>query len=250
MKIAIVTGGSRGLGKSTALALASRGTDVILTYIKNKTEADKVVAEIGKLGRKAVALQLDVGVTKSFSDFAGQVKNTLKSSFGADKFDILINNAGQGIYAPFMETTEEQFDELVNVHFKGMYFLTQKLVPLMKDGGHVVNLSSGLSRFSLPGYAAYGSMKGAIDTMTRYMARELGPRKITVNAVAPGAIETDFGGGVVRDTPELNKMIASQTPLGRVGVADDIGPMIASLVTEDNRWVTGQRIEVSGGINI
>ncbi len=250
MKIALITGGSRGLGKNTALAFAKKGVDVIVTYVRNKGEADEVVAEVKKLGRKAAALQLDVGNTKTFATFTNEVKSVLKSTWNRDNFDFLVNNAGHGVHAAFADTTEEQFDGLVNVHFKGPFFLTQKLLPLIANGGRVVNLSSGLSRFSFPGYSAYASMKGAIDTLTRYMARELGPRGITVNAVAPGAIETDFGGGVVRDNAELNKMIASQTPLGRVGVADDIGPMIAALMSEDQRWVNGQRIEVAGGINI
>jgi NAD(P)-dependent dehydrogenase (short-subunit alcohol dehydrogenase family) len=249
-KIAIVTGASRGLGRNTALHLAKKGVDVVLTYRSQQAEAAAVVAEIEALGGQAVALQLDVGKSAGFAAFADQVKATLREVWQRDSFDFLVNNAGIGIYASFAETTEEQFDELVNIHLKGTFFLTQKLLPLIADGGRVVNLSSGLARFSLPGYAAYGAMKGAIDTLTRYMALELGPRRIAVNSVAPGAIETDFGGGVVRDNAQLNAAIAAQTPLGRVGLPDDIGGAIAALLSEDNRWINAQRIEVSGGIHL
>jgi NAD(P)-dependent dehydrogenase (short-subunit alcohol dehydrogenase family) len=247
-KIALVTGGSRGLGKSTVLNLASKGVDCIFTYLKQEDEANRVTAEVEKLGRKAVALQLDAGNVSVFPDFTGRVKETLQSRWQVKSFDFLVNNAGIGIHAPFTETIEDQFDLLMNLNFKGVFFLTQTLLPLISDGGRIVNISSGLARFSLPGYAAYASMKGAIEVLTRYLANELGPRKITVNSVAPGAIATDFGGGAVRDNEQLNKMIASQTALGRVGQPDDIGGMIASLLSEDNRWINGQRIEVSGGI--
>jgi NAD(P)-dependent dehydrogenase (short-subunit alcohol dehydrogenase family) len=248
MKIALVTGGSRGLGKSISLNLASRGNDVILTYKSRKAEADEVVARIEKMGRKGVALSLDVSDHKTFNAFAEKVKATLTENWQRSDFDFLVNNAGIGINVPFMETTEEQFDQLVNIHFKGTFFLTQKLLPFMKDGGRIVNISSGLARFSLPGYSAYGAMKGAVEVLTRYMAKELGERKIGVNTVAPGAIETDFGGGVIRDNADLNLMIASQTALGRVGLPDDIGGAVASLLSDDSRWINGQRIEVSGGI--
>jgi NAD(P)-dependent dehydrogenase (short-subunit alcohol dehydrogenase family) len=248
MKIALVTGGSRGLGKSISLHLAGKGHDVILTYKSNLTEAQDTVAQIEKLGRKAVALPLDVSVPKSFEAFSAQVKKVLTEKWQQNEFDFLVNNAGVGVNAPFMETTEEQFDLLMNVHFKGTFFLTQKLLPVMKDGGRIVNITSGLARFSLPGYAAYGAMKGAVEVLTRYLAKELGPRRITVNVVAPGAIETDFGGGTVRDNPEVNKFIAGQTALGRVGLPDDIGGAVASLLSDDNRWINGQRVEVSGGI--
>jgi NAD(P)-dependent dehydrogenase (short-subunit alcohol dehydrogenase family) len=248
MKIALVTGGSRGLGKSMALHLASKGNDVILTYNSNRTEAEDTVAQIEKSGRKAVALPLDLSDHKSFPGFAQIVKNALVEKWQRDDFDFLINNAGIGINAPFMETTEEQFDRLMNIHFKGTFFLTQKLLPLVKDGGRIVNISSGLARFSLPGHSAYGAMKGGVEVLTRYLATELGSRRITVNALAPGAIETDFGGGAVRDNPELNQMIASQTALGRVGLPDDIGGAVAALLSEESGWINGQRIEVSGGI--
>ncbi len=249
-KIAIVTGGSRGLGENTALALAKKGVDVIITYHSKKAEADEVVKEIEQLGQKAVALQLDVSDSKSFADFANQVKSALKQKWHSEHFDFLVNNAGTGVHASFAETTEEQFDQMVNIHLKGVFFLTQKLLPLIADGGRIVNVSTGLTRFALPGYAAYATMKGGVETLTKYLAKELGARKITVNVVAPGAIETDFGGGAVRDNAEINSYIASQTALGRVGLPDDIGGVIASLLAEDNRWVNAQRIEASGGMYI
>lgn len=249
-KLALVTGGSRGLGKNMALALAKKGTNVLLTYHSKKDEAEAVVEEIKQLGQKAAALQLNAGEVKSFDTFFTQLKTTLKTSFNTDHFDFLINNAGFGIHASFAETTEEQFDDLMNVHFKGVYFLTQKALPILNDGGRIVNISSGLARFSNPGYAAYASMKGGIETLSRYMAKELGTRGIAVNVVAPGAIETDFGGGLVRDNVGLNQMLAGLTALGRVGVPDDIGGVVAFLCSEEARWINGQRIEVSGGINL
>lgn len=248
MKIALVTGGSRGLGKNTALHLARKGVDVLLTYRSGKAEAEAVVAAIQGLGRKAVALHLDVAHSSTFPAFAASVKEALSQTWGRERFDFLVNNAGVGVHAAFTETTEEQFDQLVDIHLKGPFFLTQTLLPLMQDGGRIVNISSGLSRFALPGYAAYGAMKGAIEVLTRYQARELGARQIAVNVVAPGAIETDFGGGGVRDNKQLNDFVASVTALGRAGLPDDIGGAISSLLTEDNRWINGQRIEVSGGM--
>ncbi len=249
-KIALVTGSSRGLGRNTALALAKKGVDVIVTYRSSEAEANSVVSAIHALGRKAIALQLDTSDVKTFDEFARQLKQVLQTTWQTEQFDFLVNNAGTGIHASFAETTEAEFDQMTNVHLKGVFFLTQKLLPLLKDGGRIVNLSSGLARFTNPGYAAYASMKGAIEVLTRYMAKELGHRQIAVNTIAPGAIETDFGGGAVRDNPEINQFIASQTALGRVGQPDDIGGAIASLLSEDNRWVNGQRIEVSGGINL
>jgi NAD(P)-dependent dehydrogenase (short-subunit alcohol dehydrogenase family) len=249
-KSALVTGASRGLGKNTALALAKKGVDVIVTYRSNKAEASSVVSKIAEMGGKAVALQLDMSSTKPFNEFAAQVKQTLQDMWQTEQFDFLVNNAGIGIHKPFAETTEDDFDRLMNIQFKGVFFLTQKLLPLLKDGGRIVNLSSGLARFTLPGYSAYASMKGAIEVLTRYMAKELGHRQIAVNVVAPGAIETDFAGGAVRDNSEINSFLASQTALGRVGLPDDIGGAIASLLSEDNRWVNAQRIEVSGGQSI
>jgi NAD(P)-dependent dehydrogenase (short-subunit alcohol dehydrogenase family) len=247
-KIALVTGGSRGLGKNMALALAKNGNDIVLTYNTNKQEADKVVAEIQSLGRKAAAFQLDAGNIKSFDAFIKQVTLHLKEHTSNTNFDFLINNAGNALYAPFAETTEEQFDEILNVHYKGVYFLTQKALPFINDGGRIINISSGLARFSFPGSSAYGSMKGAVEVLTRYLARELGPRGIAANVVAPGAIETDFGGGRLRNSPEMKAQISSLTPLGRHGVADDIGGIVAFLCTEEARWINGQRIEASGGM--
>jgi len=247
-KIALLTGGSRGLGKNMALTLAKKGIDVILTYNSKKDEADAVVAEIEKAGQKAVALQLNTSDVKNFDPFFEEVKKALKDTFQAERFDFLINNAGIGVYAPFAETKEEDFDLLFNIHLKGVFFLTQKALPLINDGGRIINLSSGLARFSFPGYAAYAAMKGGIEVLTRYLAKELGTRGIAVNVVAPGAIETDFGGGAVRDTPELNKQIAGATALGRVGLPDDIGGVVAFLCTDDAKWVNAQRIEVSGGM--
>lgn len=250
MKIAIITGGSRGLGRSIALRLASKGHDVLLTYHSQQAEAAAVVQQIEGAGGRAAALPLDVGNHRSFPAFADAVRATIESRWGRPDFDFLVNNAGVGVHAPFLETTEAQFDQLVNIHLKGIFFLSQKLVPLIKDGGRIVNLSSGLARFSLPGYSAYAAMKGGVEVLTRYMAKELGPRRIIVNTIAPGAIETDFGGGVVRDNKELNRFIASQTALGRVGLPDDIGGAVAALLSDDNGWVNGQRIEVSGGVNL
>jgi NAD(P)-dependent dehydrogenase (short-subunit alcohol dehydrogenase family) len=247
--IAIVTGGSRGLGRSTVLALAGRGVDSIFTYHANSSAADEVVALAEKAGAKARALRLDVGETSVFRGFAEDVRGVL-GDWGADRFDYLINNAGTSHHAGIAEVTEADFDALYRVHFKGVFFLTQALLPLINDGGRIVNVSTGLTRVIYPGSAAYGSMKGAVEVLTRYLAKELGPRRIAVNVVAPGAIQTDFSGGAVRDNPEINKQIAAATALGRPGLPDDIGPMIASLLSEDNRWVNAQRIEVSGGMMI
>jgi NAD(P)-dependent dehydrogenase (short-subunit alcohol dehydrogenase family) len=246
-KIAIVTGSSRGLGRNTALNIARKGHDVIVTYHSKAQEAALVVSEIEALGGKAKALPLDLGNVSSFAAFADRVRNTLRETFGRDNFDYLINNAGHGDMAMIADTTEAQFDALVNVHFKGVFFLTQALLPLVADGGRIINLSSGLTRISYPGFSAYSAVKGAVEILSVYMAKEFASRGITANTVAPGAIETDFLGGAVRDMPDLNKIFAGMTALGRVGVPDDIGPMIASLLSDDNRWITGQRIEVSGG---
>ncbi|MEM1251555.1 MAG: SDR family oxidoreductase [Cyanobacteria bacterium P01_H01_bin.21] len=247
-KIALVTGSSRGLGKNTALTLAQQGIDVIVTYRSSAAEANEVVSNIQAMGRKAIALQLDSSNTRTFEDFVDQVKQALQNTWQIDRFDFLVNNAGIGLNRPFTEVTEDDFDRLFNIHVKGVFFLTQKLLPLINDGGRIINLSSGLARFTLPGQSAYASAKGAVEVLTRYLAKELGERQIRVNVVAPGAIETDFGGGAVRDNLELNNFIASQTALGRAGVPDDIGGAIASLLAEDNRWINGQRIEVSGGM--
>ncbi len=245
--IALITGGSRGLGRNAALKLAEQGTDIILTYVHNQDAARAVVDEIEKLGRKAVALPLDVSRSGEFEAFAAQVREALKTNWQREQFNYLVNNAGSGLHASFAETTEAQFDRMVAEHLKAPFFLTQKLLPLLADDGRIINISSGLARFSFPGSSAYASMKGGVEVLTRYMAKELGERGITANVIAPGAIETDFSGGMVRDNPALNQQIASMTALGRVGLPDDIGGAIASLLQPGNRWVTGQRIEVSGG---
>jgi NAD(P)-dependent dehydrogenase (short-subunit alcohol dehydrogenase family) len=249
-RIALVTGASRGLGKSAALHLAEGGVDVVLTYRAGAKEAREVASRIEAVGRRAAVLPLDVGDSRSFAAFAEALKAELGRVWQRERFDFLVNNAGTSHHNSIENTTEAEFDALYNVHLKGVFFLTQKLLPLINDGGRIVNLSSGLTRIIMPGSAPYGSMKGAVETLTKYMAKELGPRRIAVNVVAPGAIETDFSGGMVRDNPALNKHIAGMTALGRVGLPDDIGPMIASLLSEDNRWVNAQRVEASGGMSI
>ncbi|MEJ8854573.1 SDR family oxidoreductase [Variovorax robiniae] len=246
--IALVTGASRGLGKNTALHLARQGSDLILTYRSGAAEAQDLVKQIEALGRRAVALPLDAADSASFAAFAASVAAALRTTWQRDRFDHLVNNAGTGLDASFADTTEAQFDAMMNIHLKGPFFLTQALLPLLADGGRIVNISTGLARFTRPGKAAYASMKGGIEVLTRYLAKELGPRGIAVNVVAPGAIETDFGGGVVRDNPQVNKMVASQTAMGRVGLPDDIGGAISMLLQPGNRWITGQRIEASGGM--
>lgn len=243
-RIALVTGGSRGLGKNAALKLAAKGTDILLTYHSNRQAALDVVAEIEQKGVKAAALALNVGDISSFDAFASEVAQVLAQKWGRTTFDYLLNNAGIGLNVPFAETSEAQFDELMNIQFKGPFFLTQRLLPLLQDGGRILNVSSGLARFALPGYA----MKGAMEVLTRYQAKELGGRGISVNIIAPGAIETDFGGGVVRDNAEVNRHIAAQTALGRVGLPDDIGDAIAALLSDELAWMNAQRVEVSGGM--
>lgn len=249
-KIALVTGGSRGLGKNMALKLAERGIDVILTYHSHEEDANSVVAQIEQTGQKAAALQLDAGNIKSFDSFFDQLKGILKNKFSTDRFDFLINNGGIGRNALIGEVSEDMFDELMNMHFKGVYFLTQKVLGLLNDGGGIVNVSSGLTRMSMPRYSAYASMKGAIEVFTKYLAAELGPRGIKANVIAPGAIATDFSGGYVRDNEQVNAHIGSITALGRVGLPDDIGGVVAFLCTEDARWITAQRIEASGGMSL
>lgn len=246
--IALITGGSRGLGRNAAIKLAEAGTDVVITYRSRRDEAEEVVAYIRKLGRRATALQLDVSKSATFESFAAQLRATLAQDWDRENFDFLVNNAGMGIHAAFADVTEAQFDELMNTHLKGVFFLTQKLLPLIADGGRILNLSSGLARFALPGYSAYAAMKGGVEVLTRYLAKELGPRRIAVNVLAPGAIETDFGGGAVRDNKELNTFIASQTALGRVGLPDDIGGVVAALLSPQTGWINAQRIEASGGM--
>ncbi|WP_375418980.1 SDR family oxidoreductase [uncultured Hymenobacter sp.] len=249
-KIALLTGGSRGLGKSMAQHLAKKGLDVILTYHSQQAEAAGVVGEITALGRKAVALQLDTSTVNGFDAFFEQVKTALRDTFGTAKFDFLINNVGTGLYAPFAETTEEQFDQALTIHFKGSFFLTQKALPLLNDGGGIVNISSGLTRIINPSSSAYASMKAAMEVLTKYQAKELGSRRIQVNIVAPGAIETDFGGGRTRDNKQINAHLASLTALGRVGLPEDIGPVVAFLCTDEARWINAQRLEASGGMSI
>jgi NAD(P)-dependent dehydrogenase (short-subunit alcohol dehydrogenase family) len=246
-KIAIVTGGSRGIGRNTVESLAKRDISSIFTYNNRSTDAEAVVAAAKNAGAEAIALQLDAGNIASFDAFVDHVKEAL-AKFGATRFDYLVNNAGNNHHnMPFEKATEEELDSIYNVHFKGVFFLTQKLLPLINDGGRIVNVSTARTRLISPGGAAYGSMKGAVEVLTKYMAKELGPRRIAVNVVAPGATETDFSGGIVRDNPAMNKRVAEGTALGRAGVPDDIGRMIASLLSEDNRWINAERIEVTGG---
>jgi len=246
-KIALVTGGSRGLGKNIALALAKKGIDVVLTYHTNQAAADEVVSEIQAMGRTAFALPLDTGNTKGFDTFIEELQAQLQEKSGSSTFDFLINNAGTALYAPVTDVTEEQMDTIYNIHYKGTFFLTQKALPLMNDGGGIVNISSGLTRITMPGSSVYSSIKTAVETLTRYLAKELGSRKIRANVVAPGAIETDFGGGRVRDNKEINDQIANFTALGRVGLPGDIGGVVAFLCTAESYWINGQRLEVSGG---
>jgi NAD(P)-dependent dehydrogenase (short-subunit alcohol dehydrogenase family) len=247
-KIALVTGGSRGLGKNSALKIAQKGLDVIITYKSSKEEADHVVEEIQALGRKAIAYQLDTKDIKSFDAFIKQVGDHLEENTGSRNIDYLVNNAGTALYSPITEVTEEQLDDMVDIHFKGVFFLTQKFLPFINNGGGIINVSSGLARFALPGSSVYGSIKAGVEMLTKYMAKELGARKIKANAVAPGAIETDFGGGRTRDDEHVNAIVAGNTALGRAGLPDDIGGVVAFLCTEEAGWINAQRIEVSGGM--
>lgn len=249
-KIALVTGGSRGIGRDAAIRLAQKGNDIILTYHSKATEATAVVAEIEALGQNAVAMQLDVADIKSLPIFIEKVAHVLQEKWHRTKFDFLINNAGTGATIPFTQATEDDFDRLLNVHFKGVYFLTQKALPLMNDQGSIINVSSGTTRFCNPGYSIYASMKGAMETLTKYLAKELGSRGINVNIVAPGPIETDFNNAFIRSNPEIKNRLASVTALGRVGEANDIGGIIAFLCSTDAKWINAQRIEASGGVNI
>lgn len=248
-QIAIGTGGSRGLGRSTVLNLARRGVHSIFTYNSSADEADKVVAAVGEAGAKAVPLKLNSGEVGSFDTFVGQVRKALRT-LGAERFDYLVNNAGISNHTAFGDVTPEELDKLYDVNFKGVFFLTQKLLPLIKDGGSTVNVSSGVTRFVNPDSVAYAVFKGAVEVFTRYLAHDVGKRNINVNSVAPGAIQTDFSGGVVRDNPAVNKMVSDMTALGRPGLPDDIGQMIAALLSEGNHWINAQRIEVSGGMKL
>ena len=249
-KIAVVTGGSRGLGKNMALKLAQAGHDVIITYRSKKEEADQVVNEITSMGRKASALQFDAGNFSALNGFIDTLKNTLASGWNTNRYDFLINNAGMGATIPFLQATEEQFDNFMNVHLKTIYFLTQRTVPFMNDKGRIINISSGTTRFCNPGYSLYASMKGGLEVLTRYIAKELGSRGITANVLAPGAIETDFNNAGFKNNPEMQARIVSITALGRTGKPDDIGGIVAFLCSEESYWINGQRIEASGGVNL
>jgi NAD(P)-dependent dehydrogenase (short-subunit alcohol dehydrogenase family) len=249
-KIALITGGSRGLGKDMALRIAEKGNHVVITYVSQKEAAEKVVKEIEKMGKQAVALPFDANKISSIKDFVKIFEQTIQKKWNINKFDFLINNAGVGANIPFENATEEDFDRFMNIHFKSVYFLTQQLLPFINDGGRIINVSSGTTKYSVPGYSIYASMKGAIETFTRYLAKDLGPRGITVNVVAPGPVETDFNNGGNRDFPERKKMLASRAALGRVGLAKDIGGVVAFLCSDDGGWINGQRIEVSGGMNL
>lgn len=249
-KIAVVTGGSRGLGRDMAISIAKKNIDVILTYNSNKESAEEVVVEIEKSGQKAYAIKFDVSDLKSYDNFISEIKTVLKTKWNSDKFDFLINNAGVGATIPIAQVTEEEFDNLMNIHFKGVYFLTQKSLPMMNDNGGVVFISSGTTRFCVPGYSVYSSLKGAVEVFTKYVAKEYGNRGIRSNIVAPGPVETDFNNAAIRNNPKMQDFLTAQTPLGRVAKADDIGSVVAFLCTEDSKWVNGQRIEVSGGINL
>ncbi|MBL0033593.1 MAG: SDR family oxidoreductase [Bacteroidetes bacterium] len=249
-KIAVVTGGSRGLGRDMAISIAKKNIDVILTYNSNKESAEEVVVEIERSGQKAYAIKFDVSDLKSYDNFISEIKTVLKTKWNSDKFDFLINNAGVGATIPIAQVTEEAFDNLMNIHFKGVYFLTQKSLPMMNDNGGVVFISSGTTRFCVPGYSVYSSLKGAVEVFTKYVAKEYGNRGIRSNIVAPGPVETDFNNAAIRNNPKMQDFLTAQTPLGRVAKADDIGSVVAFLCTEDSKWVNGQRIEVSGGINL
>ena len=249
-KIALITGGSRGIGRNTVVSLAKRGVHTIFTYHSHSADADAVVAAVRDAGAQGIALQLDASAVASFDAFVESFKDAL-ANLGATRFDFLVNNAGNNHRnMPFEKATEEEFDSVCNVHFKGVFFLTQKLLPLINDGGRIINISTARTRTASPGGAVYASMKGAVEVLSRHLAKELGPRRIAVNVVAPGPVETDFSGGVVRDNPAVNKMIAENTALGRAGLPEDLGPMIASLLSEENHWVNAQRIEVAGGVAI
>jgi NAD(P)-dependent dehydrogenase (short-subunit alcohol dehydrogenase family) len=249
-KIAVVTGGSRGLGRDMALQLAANGVDTIITYQSQKESADAVIKQIEERGNKAIAIQFDSSSMSSINGFVDQIKSSLQQKWNVSKFDFLVNNAGIGATIPYMQATEEDFDRFMNIHFKSVYFLTQRLLPYMNDGGSIVNISTGTTRFANPGYSIYASMKGAVEVFTRYLAKEVGPRGIRANVLAPGPIETDFNNAFIRNNPDRKKMMANNTALGRVGEASDIGSVVAFLCDDDSRWITGQRIEASGGINL
>ncbi len=247
-RIALITGASRGLGRSAALSLAAQGVDIIITYLSGEHEAETVVQQIKDMGRRALALKLDVSKASTFTHFAEELRTVLQLTWQRENFDFLVNNAGTGAYATIADTTEEEFDRMINIHLKGTFFLTQKLLSLIADGGRILNTSSGLTRFTFSGYAAYAAAKGGVEVLTHFMAKELGERNIRVNVIAPGATETDFGGGALRDNTELNAQWSSMTTLGRNGLPDDIGGVVAALLSEGTGWINGQRIEASGGL--
>ena len=249
-KIALVTGGSRGLGKEMAISLAKKGIDVIITYRSKEAEAKDVITEMEGLGQKAASLHLDMNDFSSLDSFIGNLLNTLQAKWNTASFDFLINNAGMGATVPFEQVTEELFDEFLNVHFKGIYFLIQRCLPNINPGGCIINISTGTTRFTNPGYSVYASMKGAIEVFTKYLAKELGPKNIRANIVAPGPVETDFNKAAIRSNPQMKERLSALSPLGRVGRAEDIGGVVAFLCTDEAYWINGQRIEVSGGINI
>lgn len=246
-KIALVTGGSRGLGKDMALSLADKGIDVILTYHTQKEAAEEVVSEIEAKGQKAFALRLNMADVSALDAFMTDVQAALQTHWQTNKFDFLINNAGIGATLPMLQVTEAAFDNLMNIHFKGVYFLTQKSLPHLNDNGGIIFISSGTTRFCVFGYSVYASLKSAIEVLTKYVAKEFGARGIRANVVAPGAIETDFNNAAIRNNPQMKTMLAAQTALGRVGQADDIGSVVAFLCTDDAKWINGQKIDVNGG---
>lgn len=246
-KIALITGASRGLGRNMALHLAKRGIHIIGTYRSGTAEAQSLKKEIEALGGKAAMLSLDVTDTGSYAAFASRLTDTLQRDFGRERFDFLVNNAGNGLFAKFVDATEDQFASLVATHLRGPIFLTQALLPLVQDGGRILNVSSGFVRFTLPGYSLYAAVKAALEVITRYLAVELGSRQIRVNAIAPGAIATDFGGGVVRDNEDVNAYVAKGIALGRVGLPDDIGGAVAAILSDDLAWANGTTFDISGG---
>ena len=247
-KIALVTGSSRGLGKEMALRLAQQGADVLVTYHSKQEQAQATVQEVEALGRKAVAFQLDTGDASTFDRFFSEVTQALQQHWSVSTFDILVNNAGIIAHEPIAETSMDTFDNLFNIQLKGPFFLTQQALKHLNDGGRIINVSTGLARFSLPGYGAYAAMKAGVEAFTRYLAKELGERQITANTIAPGAINTDLNRDALENNPQLEEMLSSVTALGRVGVAEDIGGVVAFLASDDARWVNGQRLEVSGGM--
>ncbi|HEX6521876.1 MAG TPA: SDR family oxidoreductase [Streptosporangiaceae bacterium] len=248
-RVAIVTGGSRGIGRSSVMNLAARGVNVVFTYNSNAEAADEVAAEARKYGPEVSALQLDVSKVDTFDSFVDEVRSTL-AALGTDRFDYLVNNAGIWHTASFADTTAEDLDRLYAVNIRGLFFITQKLLPFIRDNGRILNLSSGLVRFVFPGKGAYAASKGAVEPLTRYLAAELGPRGIRVNSLAPGATATDFSGGVIRDDPNYRKRVGDITALSRPAEPEEIGSVVAALLSDDMCWINGERIEASGGMRL